>query len=141
MFDSMGNYLYCCQCICTALSVSKQRMANQRKIKRNESLNPLVELTKDDVEQQRLGKYVVMPDSTDVAFNVWWRNLSSSVFVSVRYPHARHWNSGKTSNSAKSTVREDFVVYLCSHYVMLHNVMSLVTRVLFISCDVIVLCA
>ena len=87
-------------------------MANQRKIKCNESLNPLVEMMKHDVEEQRLGKYVVIPDSTDVAFNVWWRNLSSLVVVPVRYPHARHGNSGKTSNSAKTTVREDFLHFV-----------------------------
>ena len=28
----------------------------------------------NDVEKQRLGKYIVIPEGTDIAFNIWWRN-------------------------------------------------------------------
>ena len=112
VFDTMGNYLYCCQCIRIAFGISKQRIANQRRIKRQQSQHPLVEMTKREVEEQRLGECVVMPDGTETAFNKWWRSLHVSSLVNVRCPHARHGNAGKTSNSAKSTVMQDFLKFV-----------------------------
>ena len=112
VFDAMGNYLYCCECVCSSLGISKQRLANQRKIKRKESQQPLVEMTKQEAEEQRLGEYVVMPIGTETAFKKWWKDLSNSAVVTIRYPHARHGNSGRTSNSAKTTVRENFLEFV-----------------------------
>ncbi len=56
VFDSMGNYLYCCTCICAAFGISKQRLARQRKIKRQQSQHPIVEMSKTQVEEKSLGK-------------------------------------------------------------------------------------
>ena len=50
VFDSMGNYLYCCACVCAPLDISKQRLARQRRMKQQQSLNPVVEMTKAEVE-------------------------------------------------------------------------------------------
>lgn len=40
VFDSLGNYLYCCRCICAAFQVSPQRLARQRKMKRDQFQSP-----------------------------------------------------------------------------------------------------
>ena len=38
--------------------------------------------------------------------------LDASDFVSMQYPHARHGNAGKTSNSRKTSVIEDFLAFV-----------------------------
>ena len=38
--------------------------------------------------------------------------LDASDFLSVRYPHARHGNAGRTSNSSKTSVMEDFLTFV-----------------------------
>ncbi len=49
VFDSMGNYLYCCACIRAGFGISKQRIARQRHIKRRESHEALIEMSKEEV--------------------------------------------------------------------------------------------
>ena len=112
LFDPMGNYLYCAACICASLRISKQRLARQRHIKRQQSQQPLVEMTKAAVEREDLGQYVVMPSDLEIAFKQWWRSLDSTVLVNVKYPHERHGNAGKPSHFAKTSVKEDFLAFV-----------------------------
>ena len=56
MFDTLGNYLYCCSCICAALGVCKARLTRQRNVKRLQSQKPIIHMTKEEVEGQRLGE-------------------------------------------------------------------------------------
>ena len=65
MFDSMGNYLYCYNCIRASLGVSKDRLTRQRRIKREESKNPVVQMSKSEVEEKRLTQYVIMPGEVE----------------------------------------------------------------------------
>lgn len=51
------------------------------------SQNPVVDMTKEDVEEQRLEDFVIMPDGTVTVFMVWWGGLSRSTMVQVSYPH------------------------------------------------------
>ena len=99
----MGNYLFCAKCVCAAFHVSPQRIARQRAIKRNQFQSPTKELSKAHVEEQRLGKYVVMPVGCDVNFTQWWRSLGSSELV-IHYPHEKHSNACRVSNSAKPSI-------------------------------------
>ena len=101
VFDAMGNYLFCAKCICAAFHASPQRIARQRAIKRNQFQSPTKELSNAHVEEQRSGKYVVMPVGCDVNFTQWWRSLGSSELVVIRYPHEKHGNACRVSNSAK----------------------------------------
>ena len=78
MFHGMGKYLFCCSCIRAVFGVSRQRLANQHKIKRKQSQEPLTKLSKEEVEEQQLGDYVVMPAGLEMAFKVWWRALAPS---------------------------------------------------------------
>ena len=75
MFDSLGNYLYCYNCIISSLGISKDRLTHQRKIKREESQHPIVQMSKSDVEEQCLGNYVIMPAEIEFSFKTWWRSL------------------------------------------------------------------
>ena len=112
MFDSLGNYLYCSSCIRAAFGISKQRLTRQRNIKRKENQEPTSELTKTEVEEQRLGQYVVMPARVDSSFKDWWEPLEPSATVTVRMPHSRHGNAGQVSHSAKTSVREQFLEFV-----------------------------
>ena len=109
LFDPMENYLYCSPCIRTTFGISRQRLSRQRAIKRKQSQEPLREMTKVEVEEERVSEYVVMPASLDMAFKEWWRSMEPSDTVMVRYPHERHGNAGRKSNSSKDSVMEDFL--------------------------------
>ena len=112
VFDSLGNYLYCCQCICAALGICKDRLTRQRNIKRQQSQQPIVQMLKTEVEEKRLGEYVVMPANEGTAFKRWWRGLAGSTSVQVRYPHERHWLGVKNSNSAKVDTQKEFLEFV-----------------------------
>ena len=112
LFDPMGNYLFCCSCIRASLQLSKHRIAHQRAIKRKQSQEPLRDMTKSAVEAEHLSDYVVMPESCEMAFKEWWGSLQASNVVSVRYPHARHGNAGRASNSCKTSVMEDYLTFV-----------------------------
>ena len=69
LFDSMGDYLFCHRCIVKGLSVSPQRLSRQRKVKRSMFQRPVVQMTKANVEEEKLKPLVVMPDSIETAFS------------------------------------------------------------------------
>ena len=50
----------------------------------------MIEMSKTEVEEKRLGAYVVMPDGIEIAFKTWWRSLVPVTVIRVRYPHDRH---------------------------------------------------
>lgn len=112
VFDSLGNYLYCAACIHAALGVSKDRLTRQRNIKRKQSQQPTVDMVKSEVEEKRLGSYVIMPANVQASFKNWWRSRSPSAIVQVRFPHERHGNAGRVSNSAKSDTRKEFLEFV-----------------------------
>ena len=108
-----GNYLYCAKCIRIAFGISKQRLFRQRKMKQSASLEPITQLTKAEVEEKRLGEFVIMPSGCDEASSTWWKSKSSADIISVRYPHERHGLAGRVSNSAKTETMNDFLDSLC----------------------------
>ena len=112
MFDPMGNYFFCAKCTCASFNILERRLTRQRNVKRQQSQLPVVTTKMFDVVEQRLGDYVVMPPSIEQPFLRWWRSLSDSVDVEVRFPHDHHGNAGKPSNSAKQTVREQFLSFV-----------------------------
>ncbi len=59
-----------------------------------------------------LGDYVLTPVDQEVSFKKWWRALPPTTTVNFRYPHERHENSGRTSNSAITTTMEDFLEFV-----------------------------
>ncbi len=71
-----------------------------------------MEFTEAEAEEKRLSQYIIMPTDIETSFTRWWRGLDPSVTVSVWYPHGRHGNAGKKSNSAKTGVMEDFLTFV-----------------------------
>ena len=69
---------------------TRQRIARQRAIMREQSQEPLRTMTKVAVEEDRVSEYVVMPASLDISLKEWWSCLLPSHEVTVRYPHDRH---------------------------------------------------
>ena len=112
LFDPMGNYLFDNACIRAALGVSKQRLTRLREVKRKQSKEPLRDMMKADVEKERISEYVVMPSDKQMSFKEWWMSLDASDTVMVRYPHGRHGNAGRTSNSSKTSVMENFLSFV-----------------------------
>lgn len=92
--------------------ISRQRLACLRNVKREMSQHPVVDMTKEEAEEQRLGDFVIMPVGTVTAFMMWWRGLSSSTVVQVRYPDDRHGNAGKVSHAAKTSILQDFLTFV-----------------------------
>ena len=59
--DAMGNYLFCHTRIVKALHISPQHLSRQRKVKRNQFQKPVVRMTKDEVDKEKLNSFVQMP--------------------------------------------------------------------------------
>lgn len=112
LFDGLGNFLFCAKCIRSAFKISQQRLCRQREMKRQFVQHPIVKMRKSEVEEQSLGEYVIMPDEVGDSFLKWWRSADSSTIVEVRVPHQRHGLAGKTSNSAKTSVLDDFLIFV-----------------------------
>ena len=108
----MGNYLFCASCLKGAFHLSYQHLLWQRRIKQSQSQQLLVIMSNSQVEDEQLGKYVVMPNSCDQTFKSWWMTLDLTTEVQVRFPHEKHGNAGKISNSVKSTIMEDFLSFV-----------------------------
>ena len=99
LLDGMGNLLFCSRCIYSAFNISQQRLSRQREVKGHQFQQPISEMTKREVEEKRLGEYVV-PEEVCEGFLTWW-SIDSLTMVNVRVPHERHGLAGKSSNSAK----------------------------------------
>jgi hypothetical protein len=112
IFDTLGNYIFCCGCVHHALGISFQRLARQRAIKRRLHSEPLRSMTKSQVEVERLGEYVVMPEGCSMSFVAWWKSQSQSDMVEVRYPHDRHGLAGRASHAAKVDTKRDFLDFI-----------------------------
>ena len=112
LFDGLGNYLFCVRCICSSFNISRQRHARQREIKQQQMQHPVVKMRKSEVEEKHLSEFILMPDEVDVSFLKWWRTISPSTLVEVRVPHQRHGLAGKTSNSAKTDILDDFLTFV-----------------------------
>lgn len=62
VFDAMGNNLFCQECITAALRISKQLLARERSVKRNQYQKPIVEMSKEHVIMEKIESFVLMPD-------------------------------------------------------------------------------
>ena len=85
-----GNYLCCLDCIVAALGVHTERLHRQHMIKQRQKHQPIVEMRKEEVEQQRLEEYVLRDDDDVQTFSVWWKEVAKEEVVEVQFPHERH---------------------------------------------------
>lgn len=86
LFDAQGNYVYCKSCILECINIHSERLVHQRKIKYNLSQCPIVSMTKKDVVEQRLEKWVVASEGVDCGFKQYWKSLKDESEVLVKYP-------------------------------------------------------
>ena len=101
-----------------ALQISKQRLSQQRNIKRKQYQTPITSIPKEKVVADRLESFVVMPEQHDCAFSKWWETIPADHDVNVRYPYERHGNAGKVSHNAKTQVPDDFLQFVDSQMVL-----------------------
>ena len=66
-----------------SLGISQQRISHQRAIRQKQSQEPLRNMTKAEVEEDRVSEYIVMPAAVDIAFNKWWSSLQATDMVAV----------------------------------------------------------
>lgn len=98
LFDSQGNYKFCCQCILVWIDVQNGRLTRLRRVKCQQHLQPVQEMCKQEVDDGKLREHVVMPEDVHVSLAKWWTTLCNDDRVTVRYPHGRHRLTGKSSN-------------------------------------------
>ena len=72
-----------------------ERLHKQWVIKQKQKLEPIVAMTKVEVESKRLKNHVLHDNEDMETFSVWWKALSSDEEVEVQYPHERHELPGR----------------------------------------------
>ena len=112
LFDAMGNYLFFHKCIINALNISLQCLFRQCKVKQYQFQKPLVIMTKNEVDNEKVKSFVFMPESIETSLSLWWANLPNDHTVSVRYPHEKYGLAGKVSNSERLALRSYFLSLL-----------------------------
>jgi len=95
-------------------------------MKQSASQEPITHLTKPEVEEKRLGEFVVMPSGCDEAFSTWCK--ASGDVVNVRYPHEWHGVAGKVSNPAKTDTMQDFLDFVDTN-IQLNQMDTLLTPI------------
>ena len=115
LFDSQGNYMFCCNCILAWIDVHKGRLARLRKVKQLQQLQPLQEMTKQQVDDSKLLQHVVMPEGVHVSLAKWWATLRKDHRVTIRYPHGSHGLTGKPSNRQDKQLIEVIIVTLIQY--------------------------
>ena len=93
--------------------MSKDRLHQQREIKRKQNQQLIMTMTKREVAEKRLESFVFHPLGVDMTpFNQWWKPLDDEALVEVRYPHEQHGLAGCPSNHSKTEVRNDFLEFV-----------------------------
>ena len=73
-----------------------------------------MEMSKEEVEEQKLADFVLRDDE-DVdltTFSTWWKSVDKDDIVEVQYPHDRHGLAGRVSNHAKQQVMSEFLSFV-----------------------------
>ena len=105
--DAHGNLLYCRDCLVACLGVHTSRIQRQRQIKQLQKEQPIVEMTKEEVEDS-----VLREDEEVLTFPAWWKTVDKDEVVEVQYPHERHGLAGRRSNHAKQEVIAEFLDFV-----------------------------
>ena len=93
--DGHRNYLFCLKCIVASLAVHTERLHKQRLIKQKQEHQPVLQMTKQEVTQNRLEDYVLHDDGSAQTFSAWWKELDDDEVVDVQFPHERHGLAGR----------------------------------------------
>ena len=63
----LWEIIFCHTCIVKALHISPQHLSRQRKVKRNRFQKPVVRMTKDEVDREKLNPFVQMPEGIETS--------------------------------------------------------------------------
>ena len=93
--------------------MSRGRLHKQREIKKHQTQHPIEVMTKEEVERDRLQSFVLYDrEEESTTFARWWRSLSGSDVVEVKFPYERHGLAKRSSNHSKQGVMADFLQFV-----------------------------
>ena len=75
--DGQGNLLFCQQCIIACFGVQSERLHAQRVIKQKQNNQPVLMMTKNNVQEQRVEQYVLHSFEDMQTFSKWWKGLDT----------------------------------------------------------------
>ena len=107
VFDSYGNYIFCCSCIQDILAVSGRRLRRLRKIKQQQSSIPTTWVRKDQLSKDQTCN-IVPPADVDSVID-WWASLSNDSIIELRSPPKLHKGRG---NNKKETLLKQFLEFV-----------------------------
>ena len=99
VFDGKGNYIYHRECIRHAFGIGTQRLSRLRRVVREKSSTPILELPKEEVNRY---SDIVLPKGCEEQASTWLLLQPDGAMISCRNDLQRHGNAGKRSNHAKS---------------------------------------
>lgn len=67
--------------------MDKGRLARLHKVKQQQHMQPVQEMSKQEVHDSTLREHVVMPEEVQDSLAQWWTTLREDERVTVRYPH------------------------------------------------------
>jgi hypothetical protein len=101
VFDGKGNYVYHRECIRHAFGVGTQRLSRLRRVVREKSSTPFLELPKEEVHRY---SDIVLPKGCEEQASTWLLSQPDEAVISCRNNPQRHGNAGKRSHHAKSEI-------------------------------------
>lgn len=107
VFDSYGNYVFCCSCIQEILGISGRRLRRLRKIKQQEANLPTIRVRKDQVTKNQ--RCHIVPPSDVLNIISWWETLSDDSIIELRTPPKLHNGS---SNNKKDKHLKQFLEFV-----------------------------
>jgi len=107
VFDSYGNYIFCCSCIQDILGVSGRRLRRLRKIKQQQAIIPTACVRKDQVSKDQTCNVVPPADVENVID--WWANLSDDSIIELRLSPKLHNGRG---NNKKEMLLKQFLEFV-----------------------------
>ena len=116
VIDVHGNFLFCRDCLVACLDVHTTHLQHQRLIKQKQKDQPVIQMTKQDVVEKRLEKFVLHDVEDDMLmFEAWWKTVEDDEVLEVQYPHEHHGLASRPYNHAKKEGMMDFLEFVDSN--------------------------
>ena len=79
------------------LDIQNSRIQRRMDNKQCQKEQPIVEMMKEEIEEQRLRDCVLLDDDEVLSFAAWWKTVDKSERIEVQYPHDRHGKKNLTT--------------------------------------------
>ncbi len=107
VFDSYGNYTFCCSCIQNILGVSGRRLRRLREIKQKQADISTILVRKDQVSKDQTCNIVPPANVTNIID--WWANLGNDSIIELRSTPKLHQGRG---NNRKEWLLKQFLEFI-----------------------------